>query len=114
VTTEKADADAAKPDHTNAAETKNAEDALSGLDAVGLGKGWDTIAELKLPAGESAGASGASGDLSLLNSFGKQVNGDFGSGTFVSTRVINALITDSGKVYIGAVSQDALIKAANK
>jgi outer membrane lipoprotein-sorting protein len=114
VTTEKADADAAKPDHTNAAETKNAEDALSGLDAVGLGKGWDSIAELKLPAGESAGASGASGDLSLLNSFGKQVNGDFGSGTFVSTRVINALITDSGKVYIGAVSQDALIKAANK
>jgi hypothetical protein len=28
--------------------------------------------------------------------------------------VVNALITDSGKVYVGAVSQDALVKAASK
>ena len=34
-------------------------------------------------------------------------------GTVFSTRLVNALITDNGKVYVGAVTQDALLKAAN-
>lgn len=41
------------------------------------------------------------------------MTGKFGSGTVFSTRLINALMTDDGKVYVGAVTKDTLVKAAN-
>jgi outer membrane lipoprotein-sorting protein len=115
VTTEKSGADAAKKDGTKAQD--NAKSALDGLNVIGTG--WDSIAELKTPKGSLTGqqsnTKGSTFDTqSLISSFGKTVKGSFGSGTFVSTRVVNALITDSGKVYVGAVSQDALVKAASK
>jgi outer membrane lipoprotein-sorting protein len=115
VTTEKAGADAATKDGTKAQD--NAKSALDGLNVIGTG--WDSIAELKTPKGalpgQQSNTKGSTFDTqSLISSFGKTVNGSFGSGTFVSTRVVNALITDSGKVYVGAVSQDALVKAASK
>ncbi|MFD4630070.1 outer membrane lipoprotein carrier protein LolA [Streptomyces sp. NPDC058284] len=83
-----------------------------------IGKGWNSIAELKLPGGRGLPTAG-SGDVppdaqKLLDSLGDQVNGEFGSGTVFSTRLINALITDDGKVYVGAVTKDALVKAANE
>ncbi|WP_406267798.1 DUF2092 domain-containing protein [Actinacidiphila glaucinigra] len=93
-------------------------DALEGLDV--LGKGWDSIAELKLPPealnaspSEGGGKAPGLGGQGLLGTFGKEVKGDFGTGTVVSTRLVNALVTDSGKVYVGTVTQDALIKAAD-
>ncbi|MGW0530913.1 LolA family protein [Streptomyces sp. NPDC003032] len=83
-----------------------------------IGKGWSSIAELKLPGGEGLPTAG-SGDVppdaqKLLDSLGDQVSGEFGSGTVFSTRLINALVTDDGKVYAGAVTKDALVKAANE
>ncbi|WP_199831078.1 outer membrane lipoprotein carrier protein LolA [Streptomyces sp. NBRC 110028] len=92
--------------------------ALSGLNVTG--KGWDTIARLDgQGAGGSGGASSAPGGdggaaSGLLGSFGKKVKGDFGSGTVFSTRLVNALMTDDGKVFVGAVDKDALVAAANK
>ncbi|MEU5311075.1 outer membrane lipoprotein carrier protein LolA [Streptomyces sp. NPDC021562] len=84
-----------------------------------LGKGWNSIAVLDsgskggLPTG-SGSASGKAGDLSgFLGSLGDPVSGKFGKGTVFSTRLINALITDNGKVYVGAVDKAALVKAAN-
>ena len=50
---------------------------------------------------------------SMLNSFGTPVTGPFGSGTFFHTRLVNALITDNGTVYVGAVSRSALTDAAD-
>ncbi|MEU5049756.1 DUF2092 domain-containing protein [Streptomyces sp. NPDC021096] len=88
------------------------------------GEGWASIAAFD--AGKDAGgalsgkgktagkAAGKNGDAAaLLDSFGSKVSGDFGSGRVFSTRIVNALMTDDGKVYIGAVSKDALVKAAN-
>ncbi|UFQ17399.1 MULTISPECIES: LolA family protein [Streptomyces] len=82
-----------------------------------IGEGWTAIAELRLPGGQGLPTAG-SGDVppeaqKLLDSLGDQVNGKFGSGTVFSTRLINALITADGKVYAGAVTKDALVKAAN-
>ncbi|MFI6247075.1 outer membrane lipoprotein carrier protein LolA [Streptomyces sp. NPDC051016] len=81
-----------------------------------LGKGWNSIAVLDtgskdgLPTGSASGG----GDLSgFLGSLGDPVSGKFGKGTVFSTRLINALITDDGKVYVGAVDKAALVKAAN-
>ncbi|MEV5955655.1 DUF2092 domain-containing protein [Streptomyces sp. NPDC051987] len=86
----------------------------SGFDV--LGKGWNSIAVLDtgskggLPTDSASGG----GDLSgFLGSLGDPVSGTFGKGTVFSTRLINALITDDGKVYVGAVDKAALVKAAN-
>jgi outer membrane lipoprotein-sorting protein len=87
----------------------------SGFNVVG--KSWDSIAEFKMPNGADlakGGTAGKSGAGSLMDSFGSKVSGSFGSGRIFSTRIVNALVTDDGKVYVGAVTKDALIKAAAK
>ncbi|MER6994751.1 outer-membrane lipoprotein carrier protein LolA [Streptomyces sp. NPDC000410] len=90
---------------------------FNGLNVIG--EGWTAIAELKGPEGEGATApEPGEGDVppeaqKFLDSLGDQVKGDFGTGTVFKTRLVNALMTDDGKVYVGAVTQDALVKAAN-
>ncbi|MCT9107975.1 DUF2092 domain-containing protein [Streptomyces mirabilis] len=91
-------------------------DLGKGLDGLKtIGKGWSTIAEFDTGGqGMPSGSSSEGGDVSgFLNSLGDHVQGKFGSGTVFSTRLVNALITDDGKVYAGAVTKDALVKAAN-
>ncbi|MET8166542.1 DUF2092 domain-containing protein [Streptomyces sp. NPDC005329] len=94
------------------AEGVEGPDGLDGLNV--LGEGWTSVAVFDtggegMPSGAEAG-----GDLGgFLGSLGDKVTGKFGSGTVFSTRLINALMTDDGKVYVGAVTKDALVKAAN-
>ncbi|GAA2921958.1 outer membrane lipoprotein carrier protein LolA [Streptomyces thioluteus] len=84
-----------------------------------IGTGWSSIAELsgggkgKLPKADAKSGKQSADAASLLDSFGSKVSGDFGSGRIVSTRLVNVLLTDDGKVYAGAVTKDALLKAAN-
>ncbi|MCB5907912.1 LolA family protein [Streptomyces pinistramenti] len=78
-----------------------------------IGKGWTSIATVKgsgsgLPSGKEGGAA-----ASFLDSMGDKVTGDFGSGRVFSTRLVNALLTDNGTVYVGAVDKQALVNAAN-
>ncbi|MEE4541922.1 DUF2092 domain-containing protein [Streptomyces sp. V4-01] len=96
-----------------------------------LGKGWDSIAVITSPGGalDKTGTSGADGAEGLfgggahgkrgghggdspLNAFGKQVTGSFGTGTLFHTRLVNALLTDKGTLYVGAVTESALTDAA--
>ena len=83
-----------------------------------IGEGWNAVAELTLPGAKglpSAGSDQLPPDAQgLLDSFGNRAHGKFGSGTVFSTRLINALITQDGKVYVGAVDKDALVKVANR
>ncbi|MFF3739762.1 outer membrane lipoprotein carrier protein LolA [Streptomyces sp. NPDC002566] len=86
---------------------------LDGLNV--LGEGWTSIATFDtggegVPSGKTPEAGAFGG---FLDSFGDKVTGKFGSGTVFSTRLINALVTDDGKVYVGAVTKDALVKAAD-
>ncbi|MFD7442581.1 outer membrane lipoprotein carrier protein LolA [Streptomyces sp. NPDC059909] len=91
---------------------------FSGLNVIG--KGWTSVAELTVPGGEGFKAPKAGeGDVppeaeKFLNALGDQVKGDFGTGTVFKTRLVNALMTDDGKVFVGAVTKDALVKAANE
>ncbi|MDF9814971.1 outer membrane lipoprotein-sorting protein [Streptomyces sp. SPB162] len=102
----------------------NGTSGLEGLQGLNiLGADWNSIAEIKVPKGALSGSdSGSSSERrgrndknvqGLIDSFGKHVTGKFGSGTVFSTRLVNALITDNGTVYVGAVNQDALLKAAD-
>ncbi|MDF6019465.1 DUF2092 domain-containing protein [Streptomyces sp. JH34] len=82
-----------------------------------IGKGWNAVAEIDVPGGAGLPATG-SGDVpaqaqQFLDALGDKVTGDFGSGTVFKTRLVNALLTDDGKVYVGAVTKDALVKAAD-
>ncbi|GAA2407526.1 outer membrane lipoprotein carrier protein LolA [Streptomyces pulveraceus] len=82
-----------------------------------IGEGWSAIAEISTP-GAAGLPSKASGDVpaeaqQFLGALGDKVSGKFGSGTVLKTRLINALVTENGKVYVGAVTKDALVKAAN-
>lgn len=94
---------------------KSEDDLAKGLDGLKmLGEGWNTVAtfdtgaEGGLPTGDVGGDAGG-----FLDSLGDPVKGEFGSGTVFSTRLVNALITDDGKVYVGTVTKDALVEAAD-
>ncbi len=79
-----------------------------------IGEGWNSVAVFDtggegVPSGAEVG-----GDMGgFLDSLGDKVTGSFGSGTVFKTRLINALVTDDGKVYVGAVDKNALVKAAD-
>jgi outer membrane lipoprotein-sorting protein len=97
------------PEHNR----KAGEDLAGDLDGVKvIGEGWNAIATFD--TGAEGGLPTGGGDFGgFLDSLGDQVKGDFGTGTVFSTRLVNALITDDGTVYAGAVTKDALVKAAN-
>jgi outer membrane lipoprotein-sorting protein len=91
------------------------EDRAKGPDGLNvIGKGWTSIAAFDTGGKGVPSGSAAGGEFGgFLDSLGDKVSGKFGSGTVFKTRLINALITDDGKVYVGAVTKDALVKAAN-
>ncbi len=81
-----------------------------------IGKGWTSIAAFDtggkgIPKADNGKGGGDA--QKFLDSLGEKVSGPFGSGTVFKTRLVNALITDNGKVYVGAVTKDALVAAAN-
>ncbi|MCJ1679320.1 DUF2092 domain-containing protein [Streptomyces sp. APSN-46.1] len=100
-------------------------EGLTGGDDKGvskvLGEGWAAVARIDTGAGKGLlDAEGPASDKNapkeakqFLDSLGDKVKGSFGEGRIFSTRVVNALITDDGKVYVGAVTKDALVKTAN-
>ncbi|GGU11159.1 outer membrane lipoprotein carrier protein LolA [Streptomyces coeruleorubidus] len=93
---------------------KSGDDLGKGLDGMKtIGEGWNSIATFDT-GGEGMPTGEAGGDLGgFVDSLGDKVTGKFGSGTVFSTRLVNALITDDGKVYVGLVTKDALVKAAD-
>ncbi|MFF7010225.1 outer membrane lipoprotein carrier protein LolA [Streptomyces fimicarius] len=90
-------------------------DGFEGLNVIG--KGWTSIAEIKTPGGKGLPAAGSdevpAEAQGFLDALGDKVTGKFGSGTVFKTRLVNALLTDDGSVYVGAVTKDALVRAAD-
>ncbi|MGW1157113.1 LolA family protein [Streptomyces sp. NPDC002519] len=102
--------------HGTEKPARGTDKAAPGSERKTIGEGWNSIVVLDtgskggLPSDTSSKGGAFSG---FLGSLGDQVKGKFGSGTVFSTRLVNALITDDGKVYAGAVTKDALVKAAD-
>lgn len=116
-------AEAGKDDSFKALESFPGLDGLTGGpngkgDMKLLGEGWATIA--RIDSGSGKGLKELENDKNapkeakqFLDSLGEKATGEFGEGRVLSTRLVNALITDDGKVYVGAVTKDALVKAAD-
>ncbi|MDT8911517.1 outer membrane lipoprotein carrier protein LolA [Amycolatopsis sp. PS_44_ISF1] len=83
-----------------------------------VGDGWDTVVTGKLPAGSltpkqtSGSAEGRGVDpQKLLSRVAKPVNGTWGSGYLVTTKVGTAVLTDDGRFAAGAVPAQVLYEA---
>lgn len=114
------EADEADRGREHSGERRNApkseEDLAKGTDGPSvLGEGWNSIATFDTGSEGGLPTDAAGGDVAgFLDSLGDEVKGDFGTGTVFSTRLVNALITEDGKVYVGTVTKDALVKAADE
>ena len=82
-----------------------------------LGAGWAAVAEFRgvSLSGLSAQASGNGAQLmhAMLQS-GRSVTGTYGSGTLWSSRLLTVLVTSNGRMFIGAVTPQAIESAAGQ
>ncbi len=94
--------------------------------AYTVGKGWLTVADLpqsvlsSVTGNKATGSagSGLSGDtgpiISALLKSATPVSGSWGSGRLVQTSLISMLITNNGRVLVGAVTPSVLYAAAGQ
>lgn len=73
-----------------------------------VGSGWTSVVVTRLPTPAEGADNPVAGILAALPS----VSGPWGTGKMVSSRLFSVLITDDGRVLIGAVSPDRLTQAA--
>ncbi|MFE6100831.1 outer membrane lipoprotein carrier protein LolA [Streptomyces laurentii] len=78
-----------------------------------IGEGWTAIAKLDTGAKAPKTEEAPKEFQGFLDGLGDKVSGKFGSGTVFKTKIVNALMTEDGRVYVGAVTPQALVDAAN-
>ncbi|GGY25579.1 hypothetical protein GCM10010363_02330 [Streptomyces omiyaensis] len=78
-----------------------------------IGEGWTTIARFDTGAAAPKAEEAPKEFQGFLDALGDKVSGKFGSGTVFKTKIVNALMTDDGTVYVGAVTPQKLIDTAN-
>ncbi len=73
-----------------------------------IGQGWDSVVMLRgqVPAGN--------GPLDQLLANAPTVQGSWGKGKVLTTKMVSALITDDGRIFTGLVTPDTLQAAAAK
>jgi hypothetical protein len=78
-----------------------------------LGKGWLSVTDLPAAGllasgGRAAGGGEGASVLGALLASARSVHGAWGSGRLLSTNLVNVLITDNGRMLIGAVAPSVL------
>ncbi|MEV5748664.1 sigma-E factor regulatory protein RseB domain-containing protein [Actinoallomurus sp. NPDC052308] len=83
-------------------------------DSSTIGSGWTAVKRLTLPqnSGQPGQKDQRAGILSALQKAATPVSGSWGSGRLLRTKLVSALLTDDGRVYVGAVTPDVLEQAA--
>jgi outer membrane lipoprotein-sorting protein len=87
-------------------------------DVSSVGSGWLTVLDLPSSGLTSSGGSGSGGSgesSALINTLlvsAARVSGSWGSGRLLRTSLVSVLITDSGRLFIGAVQPSVLYAAA--
>ena len=87
-----------------------------------VGTGWTTVVVARTPAEltgvqrpDNAQAQPGASPLAaadLLDGLFPKVSGDWGSGRLLTTKLVNVLLTDDGRVLAGAVTPERLYEVA--
>jgi hypothetical protein len=72
-----------------------------------IGEGWNSVVVLR-------GTAPSNPMLDQLLAKSPTVQGSWGTGKIVSSKMVNALITTDGRVFVGLVTPEALQAAATK
>jgi hypothetical protein len=73
-----------------------------------IGEGWATVVAFRDVELDR------SGPLGQLLANARTVEGSWGKGKILTSKMVNALVTDDGRVLVGLVSPDTLVAAAPK
>jgi outer membrane lipoprotein-sorting protein len=82
-----------------------------------VGTGWDAVVVAEAPAQAAARGEGAEGrrsDAPDLSALGTPVDGPWGSGRLITTALGGAIITDDGRIAVGAVPEPVLADALSE
>ncbi|QWZ09879.1 hypothetical protein KRR39_09195 [Nocardioides panacis] len=75
-----------------------------------VGTGWTSVVVARVPAGATSGSGSMQGVLQALPT----VSGSWGSGHLLKGTLFSALLTDDGRVVVGAVAPEALYSALGR
>jgi outer membrane lipoprotein-sorting protein len=94
-------------------DTQDRTDGARGEKPTVAGEGWTTVVVGKLPEGKgtSGTADGEGPDLQSYLAQLPKVSGSWGSGRLLAGTAFSAVITDDGRVAVGAVGPDLLYDA---
>ncbi|MEU6712238.1 DUF2092 domain-containing protein [Nonomuraea sp. NPDC046802] len=89
-------------------------------DAKFVGDGWASVAVVPfslsdLPSGQEQGRGQGANPQAVLDNVLKSatpVSGTWGSGKLIKTKLATALLTDDGRLLVGAVTPEEIVKAA--
>ena len=76
-----------------------------------VGSGWTSVVVAKLPTADGSKAPGGPGSLADMLKALPKVSGSWGSGHLLQGTLFSALLTDDGRVAVGAVAPDKLYAA---
>ena len=103
--TVKEEEDGPRADHPEVAPPATPDGVAPGApDHAIVGSGWTSVLVVAMPDDL--------GDAEQLLGLLPTVSGDWGSGRLLSTRLVSALLTDDGRLLLGAVSAERLYAAA--
>jgi hypothetical protein len=117
--TEPSAADLAK-EHDKAITPEKAKEAEKQAAEAGtkvVGKGWTSVLVAKMPTGDDAKAGkdgAAAGQLDAIVGALPKTSGTWGSGRLLTSALFSVLITDDGRILVGAVAPEKLYEAAGK
>jgi outer membrane lipoprotein-sorting protein len=75
-----------------------------------IGSGWTAVEQLTMP--QNTQGKDTSGTMAALQKAATPVHGAWGSGRVLRTKLFSALLTDDGRLFVGAVTPDVLTQAA--
>jgi outer membrane lipoprotein-sorting protein len=79
-----------------------------------VGTGWTSVVVAKVPSGSSEAAGAGSGQLARMLRVLPRVSGTWGTGHLLKGTLFSALLTDDGRLVVGAVAPEALYAALGR
>ncbi|AGL18080.1 sigma-E factor regulatory protein RseB domain-containing protein [Actinoplanes sp. N902-109] len=89
-----------------------AKGAANAEDRKIVGKGWTSVLVATLP--QDSAKSGDTAQLDAITGALPQVSGTWGKGRLLQSKLFSALLTDDGRVLVGAVAPEKLYEAAGQ